>query len=177
MDESDIIKNVIKGDKQAFNQIFEKYKGYSYKISIHVLKNEDDALDNVNNSWMKIYTALLNNKFNFKSKFSTWIYKIILNEALMILKTRKKEITFNDMQMDENQIMDFKSYIKSIEDEEDHEFRIEKIKKLLNPRQQQIIKLLMEGYKFREIAEKLDIKPNHLYQLTSRIKKVLKNIK
>lgn len=176
MDEFELIKDIVKGNKKSFDIIFEEYKSYSYKISLHVLKNEDDALDNVNNSWMKIYAALISNKFNFKSKFSTWIYRIILNEALMSLKTRRKEISFDDIKIDENQIMDVKSYVDSVEDEEDRELRIRKIMKLLNPRQKQIVKLLLKGYKFKEIADKLKIKQNHFYQLTSRIKKMLKNI-
>ncbi len=176
MDEFDLIKKIVKGNRDSFNILFEKYKNYSYKISLHVLKNEDDALDNVNNAWMKIYAALIDDKFNFKSKFSTWIYKIILNEALMSLKIRMKEIPFNDTKIDESQIMDVKSYIDNIEDKEDRELRIKKIMKFLNPRQKQIIKFLLEGYKFSEIADKLRITPNHLYQLTSRIKKMLKNI-
>lgn len=177
MTEVELINEIIEGDKNAFDKLFEEYKNYSYKISYHVLNNEDDALDNVNNAWIKIYKALIENKFKFESKFSTWIYRIILNEALMMLKTQKKEISLDDGYFDQTQIIDIRSYSDNIEDKNEKEQRLNEIMKRLNPRQQKIVKMLIEGYKFKEIAEKLEIKPNHLYQLTSRIKNVVDSLK
>ena len=176
MTEEELINDIVKGNKESFEKIFEKYKNYSFKVSIYVLKNEDDALDNVNNAWIKIYTALTNNKFNFKSKFSTWIYRILLNEALISLKTRKKEISIDTAKLGQEKFIDMRPYINNVEDEVEQKERISKIMKLLNPRQQQIVRALMEGYKFKEIAKNLKIKPNHLYQLISRIKESLKDL-
>jgi RNA polymerase sigma-70 factor (ECF subfamily) len=177
MNENELIKNIITGDKKSFNTIFETYKEYSYKISFHIVQNSEDALDNVNNSWIKVYSALMNNKFKFESKFSTWLYRIVVNEALTLLKSRKREISINADEFDESKIMDVRSLINKIEDKSDKELRLNKIMNSLNPRQQQIVSLLIEGYKFNEIAMKLNIKTNHLYQLTSRIKKILKDVK
>lgn len=169
MKENELINLVPRGDRKAFESLFNKYKDYSYKISFSILRNEHDSLDNINDSWIKIYKALTENKFDRKSRFSTWIYRIIINEALHLLRKKKLEVLIDS---------DILNSMYSIESDNmdeilDDGFRFEKVMKTLNLKQQKIINMLIEGYKFEEIAKELSIKPNHLYQITSRIKKLV----
>ncbi len=174
MNDIELIKKLLQGNEESFNELFKKYKDFTYRISFHILNDRDDAMDNVTNAWIKIYKALLNKTFQFKSKFSTWIYKIITNEALMLLKTRKSEVSLDAVSYNKYQNNYYS--VEMIEDKIYKEKRIEKLKNHLTPIQQKIIDMLMQGYKFQEIAKELQITTNYLYQLTSRIKKSLKNI-
>ena len=71
------------------NQIFNEYKHKVYRLALSITRNEKDAEDAVQNTFLKIFKNL--NYFRNKSRLSTWIYKIAYNEALMSLRKRKSQ--------------------------------------------------------------------------------------
>lgn len=81
------IEKVLNGDTACFAQLVEKHKNMAFTIAIKILKIPEDAEEVAQDAFLKAYNSLKN--FKGESKFSTWFYRIVYNEA--ISKTRKKK--------------------------------------------------------------------------------------
>lgn len=75
------IKNLIAlfldGEKQAFDKLVLKYKNMIYNLCFRILNNQEDAEDCFQETFIKVFKSL--NSFQFKSAFSTWLYRIAIN--------------------------------------------------------------------------------------------------
>jgi RNA polymerase sigma-70 factor, ECF subfamily len=76
------------GDRAEFARLVEAYSGVIYRLVLKMLENTQDAEDALQETFMKAYRALPG--FDGRSSLSTWLYRIAANEALMILRRRKK---------------------------------------------------------------------------------------
>lgn len=93
-EETRLIKKSIAGDKQCFSQIMKKYKIYLYKIAYTYVKNEDDALEILQEC---TYRAMINIKKLKKSQyFKTWITRIVINCSLNFIKKGNTVYPLND---------------------------------------------------------------------------------
>lgn len=82
------IRQVLEGDIESFRHIVSKYRDMSFSISMSIVKSELIAEEAVQDAFVKAFQNL--EQFRFKSSFSTWFYKIVVNESLR--KIRKKKI-------------------------------------------------------------------------------------
>ncbi|ELR69505.1 RNA polymerase ECF-type sigma factor, putative [Fulvivirga imtechensis AK7] len=80
----ELVKASLSGDKDALNTLVEKYNGYVFNICLKTLYSHKDAQDVSQEIWIKIITRL--DTFQFKSAFSTWLYKIAVNHMLDMSK-------------------------------------------------------------------------------------------
>jgi RNA polymerase sigma-70 factor, ECF subfamily len=62
-----------------------------YRVSLKLLKNHADAEDNLQNVFCKMYSNI--NQFEGRSRFSSWLVRIAINEALMKLRQRSESPT------------------------------------------------------------------------------------
>ena len=101
------IERVLKGDTQCFSHLVDKYKDIVYSIALKVLRNNEDAEEMAQESFIKAYKSL--NTFKGTAKFSTWLYRITYNNC--ISEVRKKKLKFvstDDIQIsDEPEEMNF----------------------------------------------------------------------
>lgn len=86
--ETELIERVKKGDTSAFRLIVEKYKDVSFSLAYSILRNEHDAEDALQESFIKVYNNL--NRFHSNSSFSTWLYRIVVNTCFTFIKKHKK---------------------------------------------------------------------------------------
>ena len=84
----DIIRKIQSGDQLAFKVLVEEYQQYAYSLAFRILCQEDEAKDAVQEGFIKIWQKI--KSFNGKSKFSTWMYKIITNTAIDRLRAIKR---------------------------------------------------------------------------------------
>jgi RNA polymerase sigma-70 factor (ECF subfamily) len=87
------------GDRAEFAQLVSRYSGQIYRLALKMLKDQQDAEDILQETFIKAYKALP--EFEGRSKLSTWLYRIATNEALMFLR-RKKLDTISVEQPAEN---------------------------------------------------------------------------
>jgi RNA polymerase sigma factor (sigma-70 family) len=85
------IRKVLDGDKHAFRYFIEQYRDMAYSLAISIVKNPPLAEEVTQDAFIKAYKALP--KFEQRAKFSTWLYKIVTNEALK--KVRKKNLDYS----------------------------------------------------------------------------------
>jgi RNA polymerase sigma-70 factor (ECF subfamily) len=89
MNEKEIVKLAVQGDKNAFAQIVTQYQGRIYNLGLRMTGNEQDAEDILQETFL---SALQNiEKFEMKSAIYTWLYRIAVNFGLKRLQSRKKE--------------------------------------------------------------------------------------
>lgn len=103
-----IIKRVLKGDADAFEIIMRRYNQRLFRIARSILKDEHEAMDVVQESYVKVYYQL--DKFKGPNGFASWLSRIVSNEALMRLrKSHRINYTLDDpMNNDtEEPIIDF----------------------------------------------------------------------
>src|SRR3954454_17990579 len=84
------IKQVIKGDQNAFGEIVEIYKDKVFKLAFRMLGNRHEAEDIAQEAFIRAYINI--ESFNINRKFSTWLYRIATN--LCIDRIRKKKPDF-----------------------------------------------------------------------------------
>ena len=99
-DIANIIEKVKSGNKMAFKYLVEEHQQYAFNVAFRVVCNEEDAKDVVQESFIKIWKNI--NSFNAKLKFTTWMYKIVINSALDKLRSLKRLNTINIDKVSEN---------------------------------------------------------------------------
>ncbi|HEU4949378.1 MAG TPA: sigma-70 family RNA polymerase sigma factor [Candidatus Deferrimicrobiaceae bacterium] len=75
-----LIRATLEGDEEAFRELMERYKGRAFGVAVGIVGNGDDALDVVQDSFIKAYYKL--REFRFGSNFYTWFYRLLVNQAI-----------------------------------------------------------------------------------------------
>ena len=75
--EQHLIQRAQKGDHDAFAALVSEHQRYVYNLALRLLKNEEEALDLTQESFVRAWTALPN--FRGQSQFRTWLYRIVTN--------------------------------------------------------------------------------------------------
>lgn len=78
--EKDMILRCSKGDKGAQKQLYDQYARKLYAVSLRYAKNEQDAQDMIQESFIKIFHHI--STYQFKGSFEGWMKKIVVNIAL-----------------------------------------------------------------------------------------------
>jgi RNA polymerase sigma-70 factor, ECF subfamily len=85
-----LVQEIRNGNTSAFEELVKRYDRRLYRIAQNIVHNHEDAQDVVQEALFRAFTKLT--LFQGKSKFSTWLIRIVLNQALM--KTRRVRRTF-----------------------------------------------------------------------------------
>ena len=89
---SEKAENLIEQSKQhdaaAFRQLVEMYQPFVFRVAFRLLCNDDEAKDIVQETFIRIWTHL--HSYNNRTRFSTWLYKIVCNLCYDRLRTLKR---------------------------------------------------------------------------------------
>lgn len=102
-EEKSLIRRCQDGDKEAFHQLIEAKREEAFLYAIKITHNREDAEDIVQEAFIQIYKSI--NQFQYKCKFSTWLYRIIVNTAINFLNKKNSQKTQN--------IENFENFISS----------------------------------------------------------------
>jgi len=97
----DLVQRVQAGDSTAFRTLFEKYHRRAFAVAMGVVKNEDDALDAVQEAFVKVHKNI--HKFQGSSSFYTWLYRIVMNASIDHVRrtSRRKSLDFDERALHE----------------------------------------------------------------------------
>jgi len=87
VDEIAIIERCQSGDPPAFEELFHLYRDDVYRFSYLVVRDATLAQDVVQEAFLKVFKSV--GKFQFRSSFKSWLYRVVVNEAITILRRRK----------------------------------------------------------------------------------------
>lgn len=90
IEEKFLIKRAIAGDEQSFERLIESNKTKAYNLALSYMKNEYDAQDVLQDSYIKIFRNLKN--FKGQSSFDTWVYRIVVNTCKDYLRKRRDNL-------------------------------------------------------------------------------------
>lgn len=83
-----LIEDLPAADITALAILVEKYKRLVYRLALHITKNHEDANDIMQDTFLKVYELIHN--FRQESAFETWLYRIIVNQAMNLVKHRER---------------------------------------------------------------------------------------
>src|ERR1700751_5444155 len=104
-DDLDLVHATQNGDVAAFEQLVKRYDRKLLRIAQSVTHNREDSQDAVQEAFLKAYQNLA--AFREDSKFSTWIFRITVNQSLMKLRKQRatKEASLDDDFRDESDML------------------------------------------------------------------------
>jgi len=82
----EIIQRVLDGDVRSFGILVDKHKAKAMTLAIRILKNREDAEEALQDAFVRAYRAL--SSFEWKSSFSTWLYRIVYNTCVTAVGKR-----------------------------------------------------------------------------------------
>lgn len=91
LEDHDYIRLTRQGDMHAFGLLVQKHQNLVFTLAIRMLKNHEEAQEAAQDSFVRVYQCL--SSFQGKSKFSTWLYRIVYNECLGRLRKTKRHFT------------------------------------------------------------------------------------
>jgi RNA polymerase sigma-70 factor (ECF subfamily) len=183
--EKELIMKAQAGDQVAFEQLVYNYDKAVLSIAMRFVRDTDDAKDIYQEVFIRVFRGL--KKFEFRSEFSTWLFRITTNVCITF-KSRKKEqimVSIQDQIDDEQTVcetIDMISNERSPEEDtlgNDLRVLIGNAVDSLSARQRITFVLKhYEGYKIREIAEMLNCKEGtvkkYLFDAVNNLRKKLK---
>jgi RNA polymerase sigma-70 factor (ECF subfamily) len=80
------------GNTAAFGVLVERHSAICFKRAVSILRNQDDAEDEVQNALSKAFECLT--QFRFQGSFVAWLCKIVQTRCLMTMRSRRREALF-----------------------------------------------------------------------------------
>ena len=154
--------------EKEFLEKIEKHKGVIFKISKMYMDHFDDQKDLFQEITFQVWKAYPS--FEGKSQFSTWLYKVALNTAIVFLKSEKKRNFIKNDEVD-------KFKIAADDYDDDQEMKLAKMYKAiqqLNEIDKALIFYYLQDYSGKEIAENMGITEVNARVKLNRAKEKLK---
>ncbi len=170
------------GDEEAFSRLVEAYAPRLYRLLLKMLRHPQEAEDALQETFVKAYRALP--EFDGRSRLSTWLYRIAMNEALMVLRRKEIETISVEAPLDDPDHSagpyELVDWCCLPEDElltaEAREVLEEAVRRL--PASLRMVFLLrdVEGLSTREVAEALDLSEGAVKVRLSRARERLRRL-
>lgn len=186
LSDNQLIINAQRGDMASFQELIYRYDRHVLNIAKSFKNNEDDAKDIYQEVFIRVYKGLKN--FQFKSEFSTWLFRITTNVCITF-QTRKKNHLPLDKEISNNEYetTTFADLIHS-DDKADKLAISGNLKYYINnaletlPAQQKMAFTLkfFNEYKIKEIADMMNCSEGtvkrYLFNATHRMRKTLRGL-
>jgi RNA polymerase sigma-70 factor, ECF subfamily len=86
--DEELIARFARGDRSALEELFRRYRETAYRVAYRLLGNCDDALDAVQDGFIKALTHLRG--FEHRCTFKTWLLRVVSNAALDLGRQRRR---------------------------------------------------------------------------------------
>ena len=179
--EKELIHKAKNGDQDSFEALILSCKEKAYNIALRYMQNEEDALDAMQESFIKIFRHL--SKFNEQSRFDTWVYRIVVNSCNDMLRKNKK-ISYIDTiyKNEDNEDIIFEIVDKApgpdglLEKKEESEYILKCLGKLSDEHREILVLRDIKGFAYDEIAEILDCSIGTVKSKISRARQKFKEV-
>lgn len=86
--DSELIYRIQSGDSQAFKAIYNAFEKPAYTLALRFCQNPDTARDILQESMLSVFRKI--DQFRFEAPFWSWVRKIVINTALMNIRSNRK---------------------------------------------------------------------------------------
>ena len=152
MDEQ-LVARILQNDQRAMGLLYQRYVGILTSVCYRYVAQESDVKDVLQNSFVKIFTSLPTFKFRGEDSLKAWMTRIVVNESLNFLQSRKKLLFVEDERILRD-LPEEEVSLDRISDDELHQL----IRELPDGYRTVLNLFVFEGLSHRQIAELLSIK-------------------
>lgn len=171
MTDYEIVRECLKGSKDAFSEIVSRYKNLVFSKVYNAIGNYEDTLDLSQEIFIKIYKNLAS--YNPDYSFSAWVIRIAVNHTIDYMRKNKIKtvpIEEGEYNIYHNNISPEQEYLKK----EDREKLNLAIENLSDKYREPLFMYYSQGMKYGEIAEVLNIPLTKVKNRIYRARKMLK---
>ena len=84
----DIVNGIVAGNQQSAAELVRRYADRGFALAMQVLRDREDAEEAVQDAFMRVFRSL--DRFEWKSAFSTWFYRIVYNICMSSAQSRRR---------------------------------------------------------------------------------------
>ncbi len=135
----DIINRILGGEVSGYTILVDRYKDLAFTIAYRIINNREDAEEVVQDAFLKVYKSL--RQFKKKSKFSTWLFRIVYNTSVSKKRLKKMPVSsFEDINFSATTIQEDYETDKRIQEAEKSSM-LEKVLNALTEEERTIVSL------------------------------------
>jgi len=164
-DDRELVRRAQREDTQAFEELIRRHQHRVFAVAGGILKRREDVEDIAQQVFVKAYFSL--KRFDQRAAFSTWLYKITVNECWDMLRKKKVRPLVYEADLSEEQARQVISSAEKgkedpdISDRLEARQRVERLLEGLDERDRLMLILKeVEGFSIEEIAEVLNLNAN-----------------
>jgi RNA polymerase sigma-70 factor (ECF subfamily) len=164
-DDRQLVRLAQAGDKEAFEELVRRHQHRVFSVAGGILRRREDVEDIAQQVFVKAYFSL--KRFDQRAAFSTWLYKITVNECWDLLRKKKVRPLLYESDLSEEQAQQFSaserlaSGTQDVSDKLEAQQQVERLLQGLDQRDRMMLILKeVEGFAIEEIAEILDLNAN-----------------
>jgi len=164
-DDRELVRRAQHANKEAFEELIRRHQHRVFAVAGGIMKRREDVEDIAQQVFVKAYFSL--KRFDQRAAFSTWLYKITVNECWDMLRKKKVRPLVYEADLSEEQARQVLSSaekgkeLPDISDRLEARQRLERLLDGLEERDRLMLILKeVEGFSIEEIAEVLDLNAN-----------------
>jgi RNA polymerase sigma-70 factor (ECF subfamily) len=155
-----LLARYARGERSALEELFRRYRGLAYRVAFRLLGREADALDAVQEGFIKALTHLKG--FEGRSSFKTWLLRVVSNAALDLGRQRSRRDaisldTLDGTEYDSSYLLTLADPALGLENGELRELLNEALKTLPEAQRRTFVLYVDGELNYREVAEVLGI--------------------
>jgi RNA polymerase sigma-70 factor (ECF subfamily) len=164
-DDRELVRRAQREDKEAFEELVKRHQHRVFAVAGGILRKREDVEDIAQQVFVKAYFSL--KRFDQRAAFSTWLYKITVNECWDLLRKKKVRPLVYEADLSEEQARQIEGSERKGADVPDVSERMaarEQVERLLEGLDERDRLMLMlkevEGFSIEEVAEVLGLNAN-----------------
>lgn len=181
VDELELVERAKKGDREAFGALVERYQRRVAGVALAVVHDPDDAIELAQETFIRAYQNL--SRFEERSSFSTWLYRIAANLAIDWRRREGRHRTLHgeeaEAELERVPALAGDSFKEAVRDELRRKIRAA-LEELTQEQRAVILLREVEGLSYDEIAEVLGCPRgtvmSRLHYARSRLRQQLKHL-
>jgi RNA polymerase sigma-70 factor (ECF subfamily) len=160
----ELVRRAQSNDKEAYEELIKRHQQRVFAVAAGILRRHEDIEDIAQQVFVKAYFSL--KRFDGRAAFSTWLYRITLNECWDLLRKKKVRPLLYESDLSEEQAQRVASSESDgagpdIRQTLENRQRVERLLEDLEERDKVMLILKeVEGFSIEEIAEMLDLNAN-----------------
>jgi RNA polymerase sigma-70 factor (ECF subfamily) len=165
VDDRELVRRAQKEDKEAFEELIRRHQNRVFAVAGGILRRREDVEDISQQVFVKAYFSL--KRFDQRAAFSTWLYKITVNECWDLLRKKKVRPLVYESDLSEEQAKQVAGSELARDPQPDISERIqarEQVEQLLEGVDERDRLMLMlkevEGFSIEEIADVMELNAN-----------------
>jgi RNA polymerase sigma-70 factor (ECF subfamily) len=164
-DDRELVRRAQAEDQEAYEELIRRHQHRVFAVASGILRRREDVEDIAQQVFVKAYFSL--KRFDQRAAFSTWLYKITVNECWDLLRKKKVRPLVYESDLSEEQARQVESSEAmggtgpDISERLEARQRVERLLEGLDERDRLMLVLKeVEGFSIEEVAEVLDLNAN-----------------